>query len=286
MKLRHLLRYIHLLLCFTCSFCMINIINKTTFDENTAASQVNKMRFIPLSVIAKSLDFFAKNGIKNVRICDEMFFFNSEHYKSILNYIIEKGYDFNMWAYARIDTIKQSQLDLFKRAGINWLGIGIESGSEIVRNAATKGAFSLNKILSIVNLTRSSGISVGSNFIVGLPTDTEETCIQTAELAIELSTEFINIYPCIDLPGSTIHVQSKREPSDNYLKYAFLSYETIPNNTATLSSQDVLRIRDDLWFKIYSSSSVEKSIRNRFGDVALDTVKNLRKIKLKRRLLS
>ena len=106
---------------FTCSFCMINIINKTTFDENTAASQVNKMRFIPLSVIAKSLDFFAKNGIKNVRICDEMFFFNSEHYKSILNYIIEKGYDFNMWAYARIDTIKQSQLDLFKRAGIKTL---------------------------------------------------------------------------------------------------------------------------------------------------------------------
>ena len=35
-------------------------------------------------------------------------------------------------------------------------------------------AFSLNKILSIVNLTRSSGISVGSNFIVGLPTDTED----------------------------------------------------------------------------------------------------------------
>ena len=124
-----------------------------------------------------------------------------------------------MWAYARIDTIKQSQLDLSK-AGINWLGIGIESGSEIVRNAATKGAFSLNKILSIVNLTRSSGISVGSNFIVGLPTDTEETCIQTAEL-IELSTEFINIYPCIDLPGSTIHVQSKESLLTTILNMLF-----------------------------------------------------------------
>ena len=54
---------------------------------------------------------------------------------------------------------------------------------------------------------------------------------------------------------------------------------------STLSSQDVLRIRDDLWFKIYSSSSVEKSIRNRFGDVALDTVK-FEKDKIKRRLLS
>ena len=271
---------------FTCSFCMINIINKTTYDENTSASQINNMRFMPISIISKSLDYFAEQGVRNVRICDEMFFFNKNHYDSILNYIIEKGYNFNMWAYARIDTIRQSQLELFKKAGINWLGIGIESGSELVRNVATKGAFSLNKILNIVNLTRSSGISVGSNFIVGLPSDTEETCLETAELAIELSTEFINIYPCIDLPGSAIHVLSKREPSKNYLKYAFLSYETIPNSTDTLSSSEVLKIRDELWHKIYSSESVEKSIQNRFGDNALETVKNLRKIKLKRRLLS
>ena len=114
-----------------------------------------------------------------------------------------------MWAYARVDTIKQSQLELFKNAGINWLGVGIESASEIVRGNATKGAFSLNKILSVVNKTRSCGISVGSNFIVGLPSDTKQTCIETAELAITLSTEFINIYPCIDLPGSSIHVGSK-----------------------------------------------------------------------------
>lgn len=271
---------------FTCSFCMINIINKTTYDENISASKLNNMRFIPLSVIAKSLDFFAENGVKNVRICDEMFFFNPKHYQSILNYIIKKGYKFNMWAYARVDTIKQSQLELFKNAGINWLGVGIESASEIVRGNATKGAFSLNKILSVVNKTRSCGISVGSNFIVGLPSDTKQTCIETAELAITLSTEFINIYPCIDLPGSSIHVGSEREPSSNYLKYAFLSYETIPNKTANLTPREVLQIRDDLWHKIYSSPSVERAIQDRFGEVALKTVKNLRKIKLKRKLLN
>ncbi len=271
---------------FTCSFCMINIINKTTYDEGISASKLNNMRFIPLSVISKSLDFFAENGVKNVRICDEMFFFNAKHYQSILNYIIDKGYDFNMWAYARVDTIKQSQLQLFKNAGINWLGIGIESASEIVRSNATKGAFSLKKILAIVNKTRSYGISVGSNFIVGLPSDTAETCMETAELAITLSTEFINIYPCIDLPGSAIHVGSERKPSNNYLKYAFLSYETVPNKTENLTPEEVLQIRDNLWHKIYSSPSVEKSIKDRFGYEALETVKNLRKIKLKRRLLN
>ncbi len=270
---------------FKCSFCMINVINKITYEEEIPASNLNQMRFMPISVLAKSLDFFAENGIRNVRICDEMFFLNANHYASILNYIIERGYDFNMWAYARVDTIKNSQLDLFKSAGINWLAIGIESGSEVVRNDATKGSFSLSKIKSIVSKTRSHGLAVGSNFIVGLPADTINTCNETADLAIELSTEFINIYPCIDLPGSAIHASSNRVPSANYLRYAFLSYETIPNPTSTMSPSEVLEIRDNLWRKIYTSPSVESSIYKRFGSDALATIKELRKISLKRRLL-
>ena len=139
-----------------------------------------------------------------------MFFLNTTHYSSILNYIVEKGYVFNMWAYARIDTIKQTQLELFKKAGVNWLGIGIESGSDLVRSASIKGAFSLNKIKNIIEKTRSSGISIGSNFIVGLPEDTVNTCQETAELAIDLATEFINIYPCIDLPEARFMSTHKR----------------------------------------------------------------------------
>ena len=74
-------------------------------------------------------------------------------------------------------------MDLFKNAGVNWLGIGIESGSEAVRNASVKGAF-LSKIRNIIHTTRDSGISVGSNFIVGLPDDTTQSCIETADLAL------------------------------------------------------------------------------------------------------
>ena len=50
--------------------------------------------------------------------------------------------------------------------------------------------------------------------------------------------------------------------------------------------KNVLRIRDDLWHKIYSSPSVEYAVHNRFGDIALETLKKLRKIKLERKLLN
>lgn len=55
--------------------------------------------------------------------------------------IEERGYDFNIWAYARIDTVKEKYLDLLKRAGVNWLGLGIESGNRLVRKDVIKGKF-------------------------------------------------------------------------------------------------------------------------------------------------
>ena len=168
---------------------------------------------------------------------------------------------------------------------MNWLGIGIEIGSEIVKGESIKGGFSLTKIKNVINSTRDSGISVGSNFIVGLPEDTIETCNETADLAIELATEYINIYPCIDLPGSDLHVKSTRIPTSNYLRYGFLSYETIPNSTREMDATQVLRIRDELWEKIYSSPSVENTILNRFGTDSLANIRSLRKIKMRRRLI-
>ena len=271
---------------FKCAFCMINIVNKTKYSENISSSSLNTMRTLPLSVLKKSFDFFAENNVRNVRICDEMFFLDQSHYQSILGYIIERKYTFNMWAYARVDTIKRSQLQLFKQAGVNWLGVGIESGSELVRNQSIKGGFSLSKIRGVVSATREEGISIGSNFIVGLPSDTFKSCEETAELAIELSTEYINIYPCIDLPGSKLHVSSLRTPSSNYLRYGFLSYETIPNSTETMSAADVLETRDRLWKKIYSAPSVEQTIFRKFGNTALENIKELRKLTLKRKLLT
>ena len=58
---------------FSCSFCMINIINKSLVNETTSSSSLNTMRFVPLSVL-EELDFFAMHGITNVRICDKCSF--------------------------------------------------------------------------------------------------------------------------------------------------------------------------------------------------------------------
>ena len=65
-----------------------------------------------------------------------------------------------MWAYARIDTVREDQLALFKRAGINWLALGIEASNQEIRKSIDKGRFKTVNIRDIVTLIKSYDIKL------------------------------------------------------------------------------------------------------------------------------
>lgn len=68
--------------------------------------------------------------------------------------IIKRGLKFNMWAYARIDTVREDQLALFKRAGINWLALGIEASNQEIRKSIDKGRFKNSKYKRHSNINK------------------------------------------------------------------------------------------------------------------------------------
>ena len=72
------------------------------------------------------------------------------------------------------------------------------------------------------------GINIIGNYIVGFPEDTYETITSTLNLALELNTEMMNVYPCQALPGSKLFTNAKIEGLElpqAYEEFAFLSYE-------------------------------------------------------------
>ena len=66
--------------------------------------------------------YIHEQGIRNVKIADEMFVLNKNHFMKLCDNIVDRGYDFNIWAYARIDTVREKYLENLKEAGVNWLG--------------------------------------------------------------------------------------------------------------------------------------------------------------------
>ncbi len=273
---------------FSCNFCMINIVNRTSHDVNATSQDSSGMRFWSPELVLKNFEYLWDSGVRTVRLTDEMFFLNKKYYVPILEGLIKRGMKFNMWAYARVDSVRKDQLELFKAAGVNWLCLGIEAGNQKVRREIEKGKFKDTDIREVVADIKASDINILGNYMFGFPEDTIETMTETMNLALELNTEHANFYAAMALPGSQLYSyarQNKWDLPEAFEEYAFLSYACRPLRTKTLTAPEVLQFRDDAWRKYFTSPAFLSQVSSKFGSQARGNVEELSKIKLKRKLL-
>jgi len=274
---------------FKCEFCMINIINRTDNDPNKASSSFNKFRYWEPEFTIKQLDYLADKGVKQIKIADEMWVLKPKHFEKLCDLIIERGYDFNFWAYSRIDTVKPEYLEKLKAAGVNWLALGIEAGNQDIRREITKGRFEDINIRDVVKMIQDADISVCANYIFGLGHDNWDTMQETLNLALELNAEYSNMYCATSLPGSPLYLKAKRENWElpkEYSEFGFLSYDHVPSRTYNLEAKDVLAFRDYAFHAISENPRFLNKVQNKFGDKAVENIKQMTKIKLQRKLLN
>jgi anaerobic magnesium-protoporphyrin IX monomethyl ester cyclase len=267
---------------------MINIVNRVDRGEGITAADSRGMRFWSPAWIGREMTKLAAMGVRTLRISDEMFFLNRKYYVPILQQAIDQEFGFNMWTYSRVDTVRRDVLDLFKKAGVNWLALGVEAGNQLVRQEVSKGSFKEVNIRDVCKAITDSDINIISNYIFGFPEDTQETMQETLDLAMELNTEMANMYPCQALPGSPMHNIAKKNGwklPDSYEGYAFLSYESQPLPTKHLDSADVLRFRDHAWQAYFSNPKYLELVERKFGLEERRNVEQMASIRLKRKLL-
>ena len=248
---------------FKCSFCMINIFQHT-----------NRYRMrSPKSVIAEIEMLYTDYGVRTFKIADEMFVLNDRHVQDICEGLAAKSFadELNIWAYARVDTVKPGQPELLRRAGIRWLALGIESASSHVRNGIHK-LFTRDDIFATVRMIQAEGINVIGNFIFGLPDDTLESMRATLDMARELNCEFANFYSAMAYPGSELFSEANsRDLPDDWSGYSQHSYDCKPLPTETLSSEEVLSFRDKAFEQYFLGRNYLEMIEHKFGrDVCID----------------
>jgi radical SAM superfamily enzyme YgiQ (UPF0313 family) len=268
-----------------CSFCMINIINR---QENEYSDGSAVFRYWEPEHIIKQFDYFAAAGITNIKIADELFVLNANHFLKLCELIIQRGYKFNIWCYSRVDTVRDQYLSVLKQAGVNWLALGIESGNTRVRRDVTKGRFEDVDIRAVVGKIRAHGIHVIGNYIFGLPEDDKSSMQMTLDLAMAMNTEEANFYSAMAYPGSPLHGLAQKEgwklPS-TYAGFSQHSYECCPLPTKYLTAPQVLAFRDEAWMKYHTNPKFLELLKQNFGQAAVDETIKSTKIKLKRQIL-
>ncbi len=272
---------------FSCEFCMINIVNRIDNQSQIDASHSRGMRFWSTQLIGDELEKLANLGVETVRISDEMFFLNRKYYDPLLRNIIDRKLKLRMWAYARVDTVRQEYIELFMNAGINWLALGIEAGNQTVRQEVSKGSFQEINIRDVCQKVRGEGMNIISNYIFGFPEDTNETMQETLDLAMELNTEMANMYPCQALPGSPLYYVAQQNGwklPQTYTGYGFLSYESEPLPTKYVAAADVLKFRDAAWQTYFTNPAYLDLVEKKFGIMERRNVEAMTKIPLRRKL--
>jgi len=260
---------------FNCSYCSVNAVyGRSGFRTRSPENFVQEIDML-----------VSKYGLKHAEIVDDTFTVNKKRVHRICDLLIEGNYGVNFWAYARTDTVDPPLLDKMKRAGINWVAYGFESGSELVRQGVRKGQ---KKIWDAVKMTYDVDMSIISNFIFGLPDDNLETMQETLNLAKEINGEYANFYAAMAYPGSELYRQAVREGwrlPDDWPGYSHYAYDTLPLSTKYLSGPEVLRFRDYAFNEYYTNPKYLEKVRKKFGPEVEEQIRNMTKIKLRRKYL-
>ena len=273
---------------YRCSFCMINIINRTDSSSHISSADSNVFRYWNPNFIIKQFDQIAEMGVKNVKIADELFVLNPNHFEKICNLIIERGYDFNIWAYSRIDTCKPKYLEILKKAGVNWLALGIENPNQTLRQEVHKDGFKEVRVGDLMDDMRNADINIAANYIFGLPMDTHESMRETLDFAMENKTEMVNFYCAMAYPGSPLYLEAQKNKwklPDKYEGYSQHSYDTLNLSNDNLTSKEILKFRDEAFIKYHSNSDYLNLLETKFGLKSRVNMEDTLKIKLKRKLL-
>ena len=276
---------------FGCDFCMINIINRNDNDLIGVAGNYSFMRYWSPEFIINEFDKLLNYGVETIRIVDEMFLLNPKYYIPLCKLLKERNSKDNirMWAYSRIDTIKKPNiLELVRSAGIKWLCLGIESGKKSIRLEISKGKFEDVDVEAIITKVHESNIDVMANYIFGLPGDDKKSIQDTFKLSKKLCTLGWNTYAAMALPGSKLYklaLEKNYKLPSTYEGFSFHSYESQPLRNENLSAAEILKMRDDAYIEYHNYEPFLNKIINKFGQKAVNNIKQMSNIKLKRKIL-
>lgn len=268
---------------FSCDFC--NIQAPFRDGESLVKGNANSYRRMSPRLFIEEITFLVENhGVKYFKVPDEMFGLHPKHVEEIARGVSERfGDQLNFWCYFRVDTCRDSFLEILRAAGFRWLGVGIEAADSTVRSGQDK-SFTDDKIFDIIGQVRSHGIEIGANYIFGLPGETHDTMRATYEMAVALNTLFANLYCCQALPGAPLYKKAKldgyplpeREGGPGWIGHSQYSYESEPyvEMNTNLTPAEVLKFRDEAHVKYYTRPEYRKMILGdpKCGQVALDTI--------------
>jgi anaerobic magnesium-protoporphyrin IX monomethyl ester cyclase len=183
---------------YHCTFCSL----RSVFPDYKERSIKN---------VCEEIDELIDQGYKTIVFNDDNFIVNKKRTEKIMDYIISKDADLALWIYdARADSYDRKLFEKMKKAGVEMIYLGIESGNQDILDYYNK-KLRLSEVYKTVKLCKEMGFFVMANFIFGAPIETKMHIEKTIKFARSLPIDLANFYILCYQIGSKIRETAVKE---------------------------------------------------------------------------
>jgi radical SAM superfamily enzyme YgiQ (UPF0313 family) len=168
-----------------CSFCYRHM---KGYRQNSVTYVISHMKFL-----------IEKFGIKQFAFSDELFNANKKWVLDFCDQIEQEKLKISFSVSMRADKVDEVMLKQMKNVGCSDINYGQESGSDTILKEYRKGVDAKTNT-AITLLTREQGINCPVQIVIGSPSETPATILETTEFIIglgkgELSINYLIPYP-------------------------------------------------------------------------------------------
>jgi histone acetyltransferase (RNA polymerase elongator complex component) len=192
---------------FRCIYC-----NQYTIANKIQSPSVDEVR----ETIEKYLKTFLVHGVKRLGFFGGSFtgmtINEQNQYLEIVLPYIKSGRIESITLSTRPDYITEEILDNLKRYKIETIELGVQSlDNEVLANSGR--GHSVDDVKNSAALILQKGFKLGLQMMIGLPGDTFEKSMETAQGIIDLGAHYTRIYPTLVIKNTALETMYK---SGNY----------------------------------------------------------------------
>ena len=157
-------------------------------------------------VLQEIVYVMAKYGTRQFTLKDDSFTIDKKRVEELCEKIIKMKLRISWECNTRINLIDKNLLTLMKKAGCNFIKIGIESGSARMLKLMKKG-ITLAQVRRAAKLLHQSGIHWSGYFMIGVVDETEEDIRKTMDFIREIKPNLVILGVYEPFPGTEMYRQ-------------------------------------------------------------------------------
>lgn len=222
---------------FRCIYCTVA---GTSWKPRSADSVVKELIYLKENYDIGLVSFF-----------DETFTIDRERVMKICDGIVSNNIDIKWYCNTRANLVDDELVCSMKMAGCRGISLGIESGSQLILDNASKG-IKIAEAKAAIKTVKKHGIKVLCSFIIGLPGETWATVQETIDFVKETLPTGVQFNVAVPYPGTELYESARAKGLLKNVDWRHLYQHEAILGTDELSPDDLNKARFMAYQALYT----------------------------------